>query len=223
MKVYAGSGVSGSPVATLSASVGAGGAWSVTPSSALTPDGIYTARAQQSDAAGNTGFSSPSTFTIDTQTVTDEPGSTSGVTQTVSVTSVTTPVQPVSLVQPVSPVVPPLIARLRVPRQRLMPVLAHGFKLLVGSSVPADANLRVSIDGGAARRLRLTASSQPVVIERLTTPLAGPRMLRRVVRIKHRFAVRLRLAARVPLTLRLVVADHLGRVTSLTAHIVLRR
>ncbi len=66
VKVYSGSSASGSPVATLSASVGAGGAWSVTPSSALTPDGIYTARAQQSDAAGNTGFSSPSTFTVDT-------------------------------------------------------------------------------------------------------------------------------------------------------------
>jgi hypothetical protein len=64
LKVYAGESASGSALRTVDATVVAG-EWSVGPLASL-PDGVYTARAEQSDEAGNTGFSSPSTFTIDT-------------------------------------------------------------------------------------------------------------------------------------------------------------
>ncbi len=63
VKVYSGSSVSGSPVQTLSPSV-SGGSWSVSASSALA-DGTYTAQAEQSDSAGNTGKSSANTFTVE--------------------------------------------------------------------------------------------------------------------------------------------------------------
>src|SRR5439155_24868614 len=41
-----------------------GGKWSYTPSHL--PDGVYTAQASQSDTTGNTGKSTPRTFTVDT-------------------------------------------------------------------------------------------------------------------------------------------------------------
>ena len=63
VKVYSGSSASGSPVQTLSASV-SGGSWSAPASSALA-DGTYTAQAEQSDSAGNTGKSSANTFTVE--------------------------------------------------------------------------------------------------------------------------------------------------------------
>ena len=65
VKVFAGADTTGSLVATLSATRGAGGAFSVAASPAL-PDGTYTARAQQSDDAGNTGTSATRTFRVDT-------------------------------------------------------------------------------------------------------------------------------------------------------------
>jgi hypothetical protein len=65
VKVYSGASVSGSPVQTRSATVGAGGAYSVAASPALT-DGTYTAQAEQSDGAGNVGYSTANTFTIST-------------------------------------------------------------------------------------------------------------------------------------------------------------
>ena len=64
VKVWAGSGVSGSPVQTLSTSR-TGGSYSVLAGSPL-GSGVYTARAEQSDQAGNTGLSSANTFTIET-------------------------------------------------------------------------------------------------------------------------------------------------------------
>src|SRR6185437_6948002 len=62
--LYAGSAASGSPIQTLTTSA-VGAAWSVPTASALA-QGIYTAQAQQGDAAGNLGKSMPSTFTVDT-------------------------------------------------------------------------------------------------------------------------------------------------------------
>ena len=47
---------------TLTATRGGGGTYSV--NSATLAQGTYTARAEQSDAAGNTGLSSANTFTI---------------------------------------------------------------------------------------------------------------------------------------------------------------
>jgi Concanavalin A-like lectin/glucanases superfamily/Bacterial Ig-like domain len=64
VKVYSGTDVGGPLVQTLTASI-SGGVWSVDASSALA-EGTYTARAQQSDAAGNTGFSSANTFAVST-------------------------------------------------------------------------------------------------------------------------------------------------------------
>ena len=62
VKVYAGSDALGTPVQTLTATQQAG-AYSVAASSALSA-GVYTARAQQSDGGGNTGFSSANTFSV---------------------------------------------------------------------------------------------------------------------------------------------------------------
>jgi Bacterial Ig-like domain len=64
VKVYSGSAAAGTPVQTLTATR-SGGSWSVDGSTAL-PDGTYTARAEQSDGAANTGFSGTRTFTVDT-------------------------------------------------------------------------------------------------------------------------------------------------------------
>ncbi|MEZ5100164.1 MAG: Ig-like domain-containing protein [Thermoleophilia bacterium] len=64
--VFAGSTASGPPVQTRGAAVGGGGAYSVAASPALA-DGTYTARARQSDLAGNEGLSVARTFRVDTQ------------------------------------------------------------------------------------------------------------------------------------------------------------
>ena len=62
VNVYAGGTATGSPVQTLSTSVSAG-TFTVDALSALTP-GTYTAVAQQTDVAGNTGSSTANTFTV---------------------------------------------------------------------------------------------------------------------------------------------------------------
>jgi large repetitive protein len=62
--IYAGTVVSGSPVASGQPSIGGAGGWFYTPSSL--PDGTYTAQAFQGDGAGNVGASGAVTFTIDT-------------------------------------------------------------------------------------------------------------------------------------------------------------
>jgi peptidoglycan/xylan/chitin deacetylase (PgdA/CDA1 family) len=63
VKVYAGSSASGTPVQSLSASRQANNSYSMVASAPLAA-GTYTARAEQQDAAGNTGFSSANTFTV---------------------------------------------------------------------------------------------------------------------------------------------------------------
>jgi len=60
-EIYAGTTTSGTPVQSLT-TVHQDGPWSV--DAAELGDGVYTARALQSDAAGNTGTSATSTFTI---------------------------------------------------------------------------------------------------------------------------------------------------------------
>jgi large repetitive protein len=64
LKVYKGASPFGSPALTLHATP-SGASWAATPSADL-GDGTYTAEAEQSDKAGNTTPSAPSTFTIDT-------------------------------------------------------------------------------------------------------------------------------------------------------------
>ncbi len=63
--VYTGSSASGSPFETLTATRLSTNGYAVRASPALS-DGVYTAQATQTDAAGNTGTSSANTFTVDT-------------------------------------------------------------------------------------------------------------------------------------------------------------
>jgi large repetitive protein len=65
LNLYSGTSTSGTPVQSVPATV-SGGSWSA--AATALPDGTYTARAQQSDTAGNTGYSAKRTFTIDTST-----------------------------------------------------------------------------------------------------------------------------------------------------------
>jgi len=62
VRLYSGGTASGTAVQSLNATRAPGGAYSVE-AAALSP-GTYTARAEQSDAAGNTGFSPSRTFTV---------------------------------------------------------------------------------------------------------------------------------------------------------------
>jgi hypothetical protein len=64
VKIYEGTSAAGKVVQTLFAEPPAG-PWTATPGTALA-DGTYTAVAEQRDTAGNTGKSSPMTFTVDT-------------------------------------------------------------------------------------------------------------------------------------------------------------
>jgi large repetitive protein len=64
VKVYSGADTNGTLVQTLTANL-SGGSYSIDASPALA-EGTYTARSQQADSAGNTGFSSANTFTIAT-------------------------------------------------------------------------------------------------------------------------------------------------------------
>ena len=62
VKIYAGTQATGTPVQTLTVN-SASGAWTVDGTTALAA-GTYTAQAEQSDNAGNTGVSAPHTFTV---------------------------------------------------------------------------------------------------------------------------------------------------------------
>jgi hypothetical protein len=63
VKIYTGSTPTGAPIQTLTATRGAGGAYSVDASTALA-EGTYTGRAEQVDDAGNLAFSSANTFVV---------------------------------------------------------------------------------------------------------------------------------------------------------------
>ncbi len=65
VKVFSGTGTTGTPVATLTATRGTGGAYTVDAETALA-QGTYTAQVSQGDHAGNSGVSSANTFTVDT-------------------------------------------------------------------------------------------------------------------------------------------------------------
>jgi hypothetical protein len=64
VRIYSGPTTGGAPVQTRTVTQ-SGGAWSVAGSPSL-PDGVYTAQAEQSDSAGNTGTSGANTFTVKT-------------------------------------------------------------------------------------------------------------------------------------------------------------
>jgi large repetitive protein len=82
VEIYPGTGIAGSPL--LVNADGSNGGWVTTAGLAA---GTYTARAKQSDAAGNTGFSAPHTFTVDTGA--PDTSITSGPSGTVRSTSAT--------------------------------------------------------------------------------------------------------------------------------------
>ena len=63
VKLYSGPNPTGTPLQTLTATIGTGGAYAVLASAPLNP-GTYTAQAEQSDSVGNTGSSSANTFTV---------------------------------------------------------------------------------------------------------------------------------------------------------------
>jgi hypothetical protein len=63
VKLYSGPDPTGTPLQTLTATIGTGGAYAVLASAPIDP-GTYTARAEQSDSVGNTGSSSANTFTV---------------------------------------------------------------------------------------------------------------------------------------------------------------
>ena len=63
VNLYAGSSASGTPLQTMFATLGTGGAYAVIAGAPLGP-GTYTAQAQQSDSLGNPGSSAANTFTV---------------------------------------------------------------------------------------------------------------------------------------------------------------
>jgi hypothetical protein len=69
VKIYAGSGVSGSLEQTLPSTLPVVGTWSTTPAGPLA-DGLYTAQATQTNAAAEEGTSEPVTFAVDTSSPT---------------------------------------------------------------------------------------------------------------------------------------------------------
>jgi hypothetical protein len=71
VKIYAGSGTTGSPLQTRTATRTANGVWGVDASPLA--NGVYTARAEQSDAAGNIGASSANTFTVGPRSAGSDP------------------------------------------------------------------------------------------------------------------------------------------------------
>jgi Bacterial Ig-like domain/Thrombospondin type 3 repeat len=94
--VFAGPEATGSPIQSLAAD-GSSGAWSVDADPLA--DGQYTVQALQSDESGNTGASTPHTFTVQTAQVTPTP------TPTVAPTPTPTPTPPV-----IPPTKPPAAA-----------------------------------------------------------------------------------------------------------------
>jgi hypothetical protein len=63
VRIYAGPTAAGTPVQTVNATRSSSGSWSASVSAPLA-QGTYTARAEQSDAAGNTGYTSANTFAV---------------------------------------------------------------------------------------------------------------------------------------------------------------
>ena len=76
VRIHAGSNTAG-PLLQTFLVTRSGATWAREP--AALDDGVYTARAGQTDAAGNTGYSAPTTFTVDTggpgTTITEKPAS----------------------------------------------------------------------------------------------------------------------------------------------------
>jgi subtilisin-like proprotein convertase family protein len=203
VKIWSGSIASGSPVHTL-ATMRFGGSWSMT--APALGDGTYTARAEQSDVAGNLGVSAPSTFTVDT--VAEPPAD-----------------QPATLL-PLPPIgqLPDLTvegAALGAPaRVRLANALRRGVPARVVCGEPCTARLRLLLAARLARRLGIARS---VVVGRGSARLTAPGSRRVRVRFSDRARRELARARSVRLALRAAITDAAGNRRTLSRRVTLRR
>jgi subtilisin-like proprotein convertase family protein len=127
VKIWPGSAPSGAPLHTLVA-MRFGGSWSAT--APALADGIYTARAEQSDAAGNLGVSAPSTFTVD------------------------------AVPEPPPPDLTVEGAAIRAPARLLLArALRRGVPVRVTCGEPCTARLRLLVAARTARRLGIARSA----------------------------------------------------------------
>jgi hypothetical protein len=203
VKIWSGTGTSGSLLHTLVVAR-SDGSWSIT--APALADGTYTARAEQSDLAGNPGESAPSTFTVDAvaEPPADQP---------------TTPL----LLSPVGQL-PDLTvagAGLGAPaRLRLASALRRGVPARVVCGEPCTARLRLLVATRLARRLGIASS---VVVGRGSARLTAPGSRRMRVRFSERARRGLRSARSVRLTLRAVITDAAGNRRTLSRRVTLRR
>jgi hypothetical protein len=166
-------------------------------------------------------------------TVADDATNTSSVAQTVNVSAA--PGQPSANTTPQQPPpsstttnstpgtkLPPLLAYLQIPPQRLAAVRSHGLKLKLGANAPSAATLRVIVGSATAKRLRLAATGKQVVLGHIALTLRQTGMVSVVVKFSRPAARKLATVSQLPLTLRLRVVDPLGRSTTLTTRTVLR-
>lgn len=90
LRIYSGTAATGTPVDTLVAPVGGGGAYAIAPTTAL-PEGQYAVQGTQTDAAGNSGQTAVRQFSVDTTapdvTFTAPAAATSDTTPTLSGTA----------------------------------------------------------------------------------------------------------------------------------------
>ena len=203
VKIWSGTGTSGSPLHTLVVTR-SGGSWS-TDAPALA-DGTYTAQAEQSDSASNTGLSAANTFTV--AAVAEPPAD-----------QPTTPL----LLPPVG-LLPDLTvagAGLGTPaRLRLASALRRGVPARVVCGEPCTARLRLLVATRLARRLGIASS---VVVGRSSARLTAPGSRRVRVRFSEKARRGLRSARSVRLTLRAVITDAAGNRRTLSRRVTLRR
>jgi subtilisin-like proprotein convertase family protein len=203
VKIWSGSIASGSPVHTLT-TIRFGGSWSVT-----TPalgDGIYTARAEQSDVAANVGVSAASTFTVDTVS---EPPADQPVTPL--------PLPPIEQLQDLTVEGAALGAPVRL---RLARALRRGVPARVACGEPCTARLRLLLAARLARRLGIARS---IVVGRGSARLTAPGSKRVRVRFSEKARRGLGPARSVRLALRAVITDAAGNRRTLTRRVTLRR
>jgi subtilisin-like proprotein convertase family protein len=203
VKIWSGSIASGSPVHALT-TMRFGGSWSMT--APALADGTYTARAEQSDVAGNLGESAPTTFTVDTvaEPPTDQPA--------------------IPLPSPAIEPLPDLTvegAALSTPaRLRLARALRRGVPARVMCGEPCTARLRLLLAAPLARRLGIARS---VIVGRGSTRLTAPGSRRVRVRLSAKARRELAPARSVRLALRAVITDAAGNRRTLTRRVTLRR
>ena len=192
VSIWLGAGASGSPLQTRSASRDPlTGGYEVTADTLA--DGTYTARADQSDAAGNGGESNTATFTVDTTTPLSTPPAAEPPPRT-------EPPPAAELVEPLPDVEPPVLAlggkRKQRARQRLKVAVTS-----LTEDVWANASGKLAIQGSAKRykldgvNTRFIARDQTATLE-LRVPARVLSAARRALRRLRRVTAELRLSVR---------------------------